>query len=66
MFIVAPLVGAMIASLVYRLFEQEPPIITTAHAERSLATEQRTRAEHAAKLPELQRDDCTMCQPTLT
>lgn len=53
MFIVAPLMGAMLVSLVYRLFNQAPPVITTAHAERSLVTEQQARAEHAAATEDL-------------
>jgi aquaporin Z len=51
LFIIAPLVGAVIASLVYGYIRQEAPLITTARAERALATEQRIREENIETLP---------------
>lgn len=46
LFIVAPLVGAVIAAVVYGIIRQEAPLLTTASAERALATEQRVREQN--------------------
>ncbi len=51
LFIVAPLIGAAIAAIVYGLMRQRAPLLTTAHAERALATEQQVREENVPNFP---------------
>jgi aquaporin Z len=47
LFIVAPLIGAALAAIIYLLIRQPAPIITTPEAERALPTEQIERAIRA-------------------
>ena len=47
LFILAPLIGAAVAAVCYNVIRGRDVLLTTAHAERSLATEQETREKHA-------------------
>ena len=47
LFLLAPLAGAAVAALCYGLIRGKDVLLTTAHAERSLRTEQETRETHA-------------------